>query len=70
MDITISEQEEYEQNICTVSISCRLVLTILGLAGAVVWLRQVALHAGAGVGAFSVGTGLTACPVYSALIKI
>lgn len=48
----------------------QLTLTILGLAGAVVWLRQVALHTGAAVGAFSVCTGLTAGPVHSALIKI
>lgn len=70
MDITISEQEEHEQNIFKVFICCQLVLTILGLAGAVVWLRQVALHAGTGVGAFRIGTGLTAGPVHSALIKI
>lgn len=52
------------------SCSCLLVLTILGLARAVVRLGQVALHTGAGVGAFGVSTGLTAGPVHSALIKI
>lgn len=71
-------QEEDEQNIPTVSVKlayiqsccCLLVLTILGLARTVVWLGQVALHTGAGVGAFSVGTGLAAGPIHSAFIKV
>lgn len=48
----------------------RLTLTVLGLAGAVVWLGQVALNTGAAVGAVSICTGLTAGPVNSAFIKI
>lgn len=44
--------------------------TVLGLAGAIVWLRQVSFHAGAGVAAVGVGTGLAAGPVHTALIKI
>lgn len=47
-----------------------LVHTILGLAGAVVWLRQVTLHTGACVGAVSVDTGLTAGPIHTALIEV
>lgn len=46
------------------------VLTILGLARAIVWLRQIALHTGTGVATISVGTRLTASPIQTALIKI
>lgn len=49
---------------------CLTVLTILGLAGAIVWLRQVAFHTGTGVGSFGVSTVLTAGPVQAALIKV
>lgn len=47
-----------------------LIPTIFGLAGAVVGLRQVALHTAAGVRALCVGTGLAAGPVHTALVKI
>lgn len=46
------------------------VRTILGLAGAIVRLRQIPFHTGAGVAAIRVGTGLAAGPVHTALIKI
>lgn len=46
------------------------VLTIFGFAGAVVWLHQVTLHTGAGVGALSVSARLTASPVHVTLIEI
>lgn len=46
------------------------VRTILGLAGAIVRLRQISFHTGAGVAAISVGTGLAAGPVHTALIKV
>ena len=44
--------------------------TVLGLAGAVVGLGEVALHAGAGVRPVGVGTGLAAGPVHTALIEV
>lgn len=44
--------------------------TILGFARAVVRLRQVALHAAAGVGAICISAGLTASTIYCALVKI
>lgn len=44
--------------------------TILGLARAVVWLRQVALHTAAGVGAICVCACLTASPVHCTLVKV
>lgn len=49
---------------------CVQVRTVLGLAGAIVRLGQISFHAGAGVAAVSVGTGLAAGPVHTALIKI
>lgn len=44
--------------------------TILGFAGAVVWLQEVTLHTAAGVRALTVGARLAASPVHVALIKI
>lgn len=44
--------------------------TIFGFAGAVVGLKQVALHAAAGVGAVCISAGLTARPVHCTLVKI
>lgn len=49
---------------------CLTKLTILGLAGAVVWLGQVALHTGTGVRAIGVRAGLTAGAVRAALIEV
>ena len=45
-------------------------LTVLGLAGAVVGLQQVALHTGADVGALGVGARLAAGAVHHALVEV
>lgn len=45
-------------------------LTILGLAGAVVWLQQVTFHTAAGEGAICVGAELAAGAVHRALVEV
>lgn len=51
-------------------LDCYVCLTILGLAGAVVWLNQISFHTGAGVRAVCVSALLTAGAVHRTLIKI
>ena len=45
-------------------------LTVLGLAGPVVGLQQVALHTAAEVGALGVGACLAAGSVHHALVEV
>lgn len=72
MDITVSDAPHSVTSQVSVYAGFVLVCagTVLGLAGAVVRLRQISFHAGAGVAAVGVGAGLAAGPVHTALIKV